>query len=70
MLDFCISGLFNLSKVTVTLLGEDGIQDLQVFTTELYYIEVARFKILSLPWFDKFVLVFLFSSKNLLLTFS
>ena len=24
----------------------------RVNSTELYYIEVARFKILSLPWFD------------------
>ena len=24
----------------------------RVTTTELYYIEIARFKILSLPWFE------------------
>ena len=41
--------------------------------TELYNIEVARFKILSFPWFDAYVnlfLVFLFSTRHLLLTFS
>ena len=38
--------------------------------TEINNIDVARFKILSLPCICIFVPVFLFSSRNLLLTFS
>ena len=44
-----------------------------VGNTELYCIEVARFKILSLPWFDAYVnLYWYFYSlpRNLLLTFT